>query len=243
MDSYQDQSISIPLFYGQPDQDTISLEEFLSKIDHSVSACSFSQKMAYITFANSLRGSAACWLSYFTGVNRNYPLEWNSIRPLFFGAFKNYLNGFATATTPTPFPTSKACVNSNTAPSTTPSGSTATNNQHYSNALTPNAILDQYIAVTENTKGIVFTRAQRFYIKGIIADELQGLRNDLLEKDVKFDNSTTTHNRPHKGGKTKQFTKLFCIYCRKHNHVEEKCRHRIRDQAPCYQTNNSSVFH
>ena len=222
MDSYQDHSISIPLFNGQPDQDTLSLEEFLSKIDYSVSAYSFTQEMAYITFANSLRGPAASWFSYFTNVNRSIPLRWNSIRPHFFCAFAAIFKVFRTTTTRRSF------YNTNPAASTAP--------------LAPNAILNGDITHTETANGIVFTRAQTLHIKGMISAELQNLRTELLDI-VKFDDTTTSTTHIQKGGKTKQFTKLFCIYCRKHNHVAEKCRFRIRDQAPWNQTDTSSVFH
>ena len=240
MDSLQ--SIEIPLFNGQPDQDTLSLEEFLSKIDYSVSAYSFTQEMAYITFANHLRGPAASWFSYFTSVNRSIPLQWNAIRPHFFCAFAAIFKVFRTTTTRRSF------YNTNPAASTAPMAHNAlldgdltfyNNNSASSTApMASEAILDSDITHTENANGvIVFTRAQTLHIKGMISHELLNLRAELLE--AKFDNTTT----PQKGGKTKQYNKLFCIYCRKHNHVEEKCRFRIRDQAPENQSYTNSVFH
>ena len=136
--------------------------------------------MAYILFANSLRGTAACWLQYFTGVNRKYPQEWNSIRPHFCGAFKNYLNGFATATTPTTFNISTAFDNSDTASSAT----NGTNTTTHSSPFSPNAILDRYIAATEAPKGIVFTAAQRLYIKGEQVLNVESLSPKVVSSKV-----------------------------------------------------------
>ena len=39
----------------------------------------------------------------------------------------------------------------------------------------------------------------------------------------------------HRGNaKRKCKAKMFCIYCHKHNHKQEECRSRIKNNAPCY---------
>ena len=89
MDNTTKQCKDIPIFYGQPDKDTITLEYFVSRINNSVSAFTLNQKMAYIAFTTSLRGAASHWLQYFTEVNRHNVQEWTAIRSHFCKAFSN----------------------------------------------------------------------------------------------------------------------------------------------------------
>ena len=89
MDNTTKQCKDIPIFYGQPDKDTITLEYFVSRINNSVSAFTLNQKMAYVAFTTSLRGAASHWLQYFTEVNRHNVQEWTAIRSHFCKAFSN----------------------------------------------------------------------------------------------------------------------------------------------------------
>ena len=143
MDNTTKQCNDIPNFYGQPDKDTITLEDFLSRIDNSVSAFTYTQEMAYVAFTCSLRGAASCWLQYFTTVNRNNPQEWNSIRPHFFSAFKNHL-GYSSATT-----IASAVDNNVVSHNTDVAFDNKTNINKDSYASTLTNLLDQYVATTE----------------------------------------------------------------------------------------------
>ena len=82
-----DNIADIPIFYGQPDKDTITLAYYVSRIDPGVSALTWTQANAYVAFQNSLKGAAADWLNYFSTLNRQIAKEWNTIKPHFRKAF------------------------------------------------------------------------------------------------------------------------------------------------------------
>ena len=86
-----------------------------------------------------------------------------------------------------------------------------------------------------------FTAAQTLIIEDLIDNALEKFSANLRNQGVKFDN---THTIPslHGGNTFKTTNKLFCIYCRKHNHEQEKCRHRIQDKAPCCTNSGIAYF-
>ena len=57
-----DNIADVPIFYGQPTKDTVTLKFFVSRIDQGVSALNWTQANAYTYFKNALKANAACWL-------------------------------------------------------------------------------------------------------------------------------------------------------------------------------------
>ena len=183
----------IPSFYGQPDQDTITLEYFVSRIDECVSAFTWTQEQAYIAFTTVLRGTAANWLQYYTNVNRQNPHEWTSIRSHFCKAFNNNCDIYG-----------------------------------YSYAATN---IYEQISTSVPSRH-TFTAAQTLTIEGLINNALLKFSSNLHSQGVKI-NNTQTPLSLHGGNTNRSKHRVFCIYCRKHNHTQEECRHRITDNAPC----------
>ena len=66
-----DNIADVPIFYGQPAKDTITLNFFVSRIDQGVTALNWTQVDAYNYFKNALKSTAACWLDSWVTFNRN----------------------------------------------------------------------------------------------------------------------------------------------------------------------------
>ena len=65
-----DNIADIPVFYGQPEKDTITLKYYVSRIDQGVSALAWTQANAFVAFKNYVKGPAADWLDGFLSINR-----------------------------------------------------------------------------------------------------------------------------------------------------------------------------
>ena len=202
----------IPIFYGQPDKDTITLKYFVSRIDQGVSALTWTQKEAYVAFTNSLRGPAAHWFQYFTEVNRHNAQEWTSIKHHFCRAFGD--------TTVLEL-TTKPELNKDTS-----------SNYNYASAITTN--IERYLSSAISfPQGHTFSAAQILHMKGSLSDRIDGLCDDLKTYERQIDSMTQIMDimvtrSPHQGNaKQKCAIKKFCIFCHKHNHEQEECRSRI----------------
>ena len=94
-----DNIADIPIFYGQPDKDTITLKYYISRIDQGVTALNWTQENAYVAFKNSLKGPAANWLGYFSSISRDTALTWEAYKPHFRKAFGDKTNPMVFANT------------------------------------------------------------------------------------------------------------------------------------------------
>ena len=94
-----DNIADVPIFYGQPAKDTVTLKFFVSRIDQGVTALHWTQADAYNYFKNALKSMAACWLDSWVTFNRNEVLEWNNVKPHFRKAFGDKIDPMVFAST------------------------------------------------------------------------------------------------------------------------------------------------
>ena len=94
-----DNIADVPIFYGQPAKDTVTLKFFVSRIDQGVTALNWTQADAYNYFKNALKSTAACWLDSWVTFNRNEVLEWNNVKPYFRKAFGDKIDPMVFAST------------------------------------------------------------------------------------------------------------------------------------------------
>ena len=73
----------IPLFYGQPAKDTITVAVFINRIDQGMSNLTWTTAQAFVYFQNSLRGHALDWLSGILSDTPDLPKDWVAIKPSF----------------------------------------------------------------------------------------------------------------------------------------------------------------
>ena len=73
----------IPLFYGQPAKDTITVAVFINRIDQGMTNLTWTTAQAFVYFQNSLRGQALDWLSGILSDTPDMPKDWVAIKPSF----------------------------------------------------------------------------------------------------------------------------------------------------------------
>ena len=74
---------NIPIFYGQPEKDTVTLKHYISRVDQGVTQLEWTQATAFTYFSNSLKGTAANWLDTHLSDNRNIVKHWSVLKPAF----------------------------------------------------------------------------------------------------------------------------------------------------------------
>ena len=94
-----DNIADLPIFYGQPAKDTVTLKFFVSRIDQGITALNWTQSDAYTYFKNALKSTAACWLDSWSTFNRDKLLEWEVVKPDFRKVFGNKIDPMVFAST------------------------------------------------------------------------------------------------------------------------------------------------
>ena len=105
-----DNIADVPVFYGQPEKDTITLKYYVWRIYQGVTALKWTQANTFVAFKNSVKGPAGDWLNSFLALNRAMAQEWNVVKPYFHKAFE---------TERTPWSSPIQCSTSNSQATTT----------------------------------------------------------------------------------------------------------------------------
>ena len=95
-----DEDISdVPLFYGQSEKDTVTIQVYISRIEQGVTHLEWTPENAFIYFKNSLRGKAANWLNSLAYDRDDLAKTWENYKPLLRKQFGDSANEFVFAQT------------------------------------------------------------------------------------------------------------------------------------------------
>ena len=83
----KDNIVNLPIFYGRPEKDTVTLKYFVSRIDQGVRTLGWTHTDPYMYFAKANKSTAANWVDHYVYCNPDEAHEWNLIKPHFQEAF------------------------------------------------------------------------------------------------------------------------------------------------------------
>ena len=266
-----DNIADIPIFYGQPDKDTITLKYYVSRIDQGVSALNWTQGNAYVAFKNYLKGAAANWLASHVYTAAQQLEIKGFVDAGFHAVHDDFIKEFILGGLPEDIKTKVAnkpnldtvlqivdfLINEQNicekkkngllsemkpAPQNPPAAGSIHSVAPQEAAFTPEEALAA-IQFQNSFRGQSRGRGNRGGARG---------RGGPSRGQHSFPGAAGGASQrggaqqgSQRGGNTGGGAiqkDAFCIYCHKKFHKQEECRSRIRDNAPCYSPSGTAYF-